>query len=70
MATRTYWVRCCVDLDSAGMPIGMSYEAHDADGQLVGLWTGCPNPFDSPHETFASVVERVGQEFGLQSTLF
>lgn len=70
MVTRTYWVRTCVDLDSAGNPIGISYEAHDADGNLVGIHTEVPNPFETPHEAFASIYKVVVQQFGLQSTLF
>lgn len=70
MVTRTYWVRCCVDLDSAGNTIGCSYEAHDRDGYLVGLYTEQPGPFETPHEAFQRIVEAVVEKFGLQPTLF
>lgn len=64
------WFRVSVDFDTAGNPVGRSYEAHDDNGELVALCHSGTAPFDDAFECFGATLAEVRNQFGLQVTLF
>lgn len=63
--------RICVDTDSAGQPIGASYEVRNLQGECTRIHhLPDPGPFDTVAETYRRIDADICARYGFTRSLF